>query len=424
MTQPTRITLPSGRAFSYVYDDSGRLKSVGLPSGTSRHSYSVQPSMGFHKLMYLPPGSSSASHAYVEHYDAHGRRLFVMFPGETGRVVYRYNGSTLTEEVSGDRRVEYEPMDGGAGVAVSVLERDFESHSELTMASSGLIVDERTNYGAKTALAGYEFTYAYDALLRLSSLKGRIGGQVLAEQLFTYQAKTGAIEQFGQFKMSRLRPNETSLFDGTAIFTRVLTPYLDLAQSSLTLHNVEVFRMELSHDTKGRINQTRTYTRYVGLKSYVNVKNYTYDADGQLVAVEAPESWRFAYDANGNLAKLTYRGNSIPTQHNAFDRLVKFGEGTYQYDDAGNVIQNAREERFQWSASGLLVRAQKKGVFDVRYFYDHRRRLVGRRDHHGNVTQFFYANTKSPMQVTTQFFQLSHLNRKRSIFFKAHFQIK
>ena len=73
--------------------------------------------------------------------------------------------------------------------------------------------------------------------------------------------------------------------------------------------------MELSYDTKGRINQTRAYTRYVGHKSYVNVKNYTYDADGQLVAVEAPESWQFFYDANGNLAKLTYRGNSIPTHH-------------------------------------------------------------------------------------------------------------
>jgi YD repeat-containing protein len=50
---------------------------------------------------------------------------------------------------------------------------------------------------------------------------------------------------------------------------------------------------------------------------------------------------------------------------------------------AGNVIQNAREERFQWSASGLLIRAQKKNGFDVRYFYDQQRRLMGRKDHHG-----------------------------------------
>ena len=360
--QPVKITLPSGRSFGYQYDDSGDLKSISLPSGSGRHIYSIQPSLGYHKFVYLPPGSSSTAHAYVEHYDSQGRRLLVLFPGETGRIVYRYNQSVLTEEVCGDRRVEY--SDTGSGMAISIIEKDFESRSEK-VSNNGLTFEEKTDYGPKTGLASFKFIYGYDNLLRISNVKGRIGGQVLSELYMTYHAKTGAMEQFGQFKMSRLRPNETSFFDGTAIFTRVLNPYMDLFQSSLTLHNVEVFRMELSYDTKGRINQTRTYTRYVGLKSYVNVKNFTYDADGQLVAVEAPESWRFSYDSHSNLAKLTYRGNSIPMQHNGFDRLIKFGEGAYQYDDAGNVIQNAREERFQWSASGLLVSAQKKGVFEV-----------------------------------------------------------
>lgn len=323
--------------------------------------------MGYYKFIYTPPGSTNSAHTYVEHYDSDGRRLFVMFPGESGRIVYRYNQSKLVEERSGDRRVLY--GDTATGQVISVAERDFESRTERT-ANGAIIFEEKTDYGAKTGLASFKFVYGYDSTLKISSLKGRIGGQMLSEWLFSYQQKTGALEQFGQFKMSRLRPNETSYFDGTAIFTRVLNPYLDLAQSSLTLHNVEVFRMELNYDTKGRINQTRTYTRYVGLKSYVNIKNYTYDADGQLVAVEAPESWRFTYDPHSNLAKLTYRGNSIPMQHNAFDRLIKFGEGAYQYDDAGNVIQNAREEKFQWSASGLLVRAQKKGVFDVRCVHD------------------------------------------------------
>ena len=364
-----QVTLTSGRTFSYAYDESSGLKSLGLPSGSSSHSFSVQPSMGYYKLTYNPPGSSSGAHAYVEHYDSDGRRLFVMFPGESGRIVYLYNQSQLVEEVSGDRRVKY--SDVSTGSVISVVDRDFQSRSEQA-ANDGVIFEDKTEYGAKTSLASFRFVYGYDAAMRVSSIKGRIGGQVLTESLLTYQPKTGALEQFGQFKTSRLRLNETSYFDGTAIFTRVLNGYLDLAQSSLTLHNVEVFRMELSYDSKGRMNQSRTYTRYVGLKSYVNIKNYTYDQDGQLVAVEAPESWRFSYDPHGNLAKLTYRGNTIPMQHNAFDRLIKFGEGAYQYDDAGNVIQNAREEKFQWSASGLLVRAVKKGVFDVRsvpFFY-------------------------------------------------------
>ena len=35
-----------------------------------------------------------------------------------------------------------------------------------------------------------------------------------------------------------------------------------------------------------------------------------------------------------------------------------------------------------------------------RYYYDQHRRLIGRRDQHGNVTQFFYANPQRPLQVS------------------------
>lgn len=37
------------------------------------------------------------------------------------------------------------------------------------------------------------------------------------------------------------------------------------------------------------------------------------------------------------------------------DRIVKFGEGQYKYDNRGLVIQNAREEKFHYNAKGLLV---------------------------------------------------------------------
>lgn len=56
-----------------------------------------------------------------------------------------------------------------------------------------------------------------------------------------------------------------------------------------------------------RISQTRTYTRNVGVNMYTNIKNLTWDPDGQLAAVEAQEPWGFKYDANGNMLSLTYR---------------------------------------------------------------------------------------------------------------------
>lgn len=104
-----------------------------------------------------------------------------------------------------------------------------------------------------------------------------------------------------------------------------------------------------------RISQTRTYTRNVGVNMYTNVKNFTWDKDGQLAGVAAQEPWSFEYDPNGNMLSLTYRGNTIPMEYNQMDRVVKFGEGQYRYDSRGLVVQNAREERFHYNAKGLLV---------------------------------------------------------------------
>lgn len=82
------------------------------------------------------------------------------------------------------------------------------------------------------------------------------------------------------------------------------------------------------------------------------------------------------------------------------DRIVKFGEGQYKYDARGLVAQNAREERFHYNTQGLLVRAIKRGRFDVRYYYDHLNRLTTRKDNFGNVTQFFYNSQERPHEVS------------------------
>lgn len=75
----------------------------------------------------------------------------------------------------------------------------------------------------------------------------------------------------------------------------------------MKLSSLQVFRMEFSRDSRGRISQTRTYTRNVGVNTYTNMKNYTWDCDGQLIGVEAQEPWGFRYDDNGNMLSLTYR---------------------------------------------------------------------------------------------------------------------
>lgn len=107
--------------------------------------------------------------------------------------------------------------------------------------------------------------------------------------------------------MSQPRANETEVSDGTALFSRRFNEYFQNTQVAVTIHRMEVFRMEFAYDLRGRISQTRTYTRNVGVNTYTNTKNYTWDADGQLTGVDAQEPWGFKYDANGNMLALNYR---------------------------------------------------------------------------------------------------------------------
>ncbi|XP_054267852.1 teneurin-a-like isoform X4 [Macrosteles quadrilineatus] len=393
----SHITLPSGRKFTLLYDELGGLRHVMLPSGT-RHSFSAQPSIGFIRYTYTPPGSTRA---YLQHFTHGGHLLQTVYPGDGARVLYRYhNSDQLAEVVHGDgvTQIKHVP---NTNLPSQILhtEKDFEYRWDYQY-SGGLLQEERLDYSPKTGLSNAKFTYQYDDNFRVISVQGRIGGQSLPEHVVQYNARTGAKQQLGQFTLSWPQDNETSLSDGTAVFSRVTNSYFQVASVSVTIHTVEVFRMEFAYDSRNRVSQTRTYTRNVGVNMYTNIKNLTYDPDGQLAAVEAQEPWGFKYDNNGNMLHLTYRANTIPMEYNVMDRIVKLGDGMYRYDNRGLVVQNAREEKFHYNAKGLLIRATKRGRFDVRYYYDHLDRLATRKDNYGNVTQFFYTNHQRPNEVS------------------------
>ncbi|XP_046747871.1 teneurin-a isoform X2 [Diprion similis] len=392
----SKITLASSRRFSLQYDDDGGLRHVTLPSGT-KHSFSCQASLGFLRVTYTPPGSSRA---YLQHYSHDGNLLQTVFPGDGARIVYRYHTSgQIAEIVHGDGKSEIIYTENGLPSEVIHSEKDVEYKWDYQY-NAGLLIEERIDFGAKTGLSNAKFTFEYDDNFRLTAVQGRIGGHTLPQHLMAYNPKTGTLEQIGQFKIGKPKMNETTVSDGTALFSRSTDGRFLETQVTVTIHNMEVFRMEFTHDSRGRINQTRTYTRNVAVNMFTNVKNYTWDYDGQLTGVEAQEPWGFKYDDNGNMLSLTYRGNTIPMEYNAMDRIVKFGEGLYKYDNRGLVVQNAREERFNYNAKGLLVRAMKRGRFDVRYYYDHLDRLATRKDNYGNVTQFFYNNQQRPHEVS------------------------
>lgn len=78
-----------------MYDEQGGLRHVTLPSGT-RHSFSAQPSLGFVRYTYTPPGSTRS---YLQHYTHSGKLLQTVYPGDGGRILYRYHTTGHLAEV-------------------------------------------------------------------------------------------------------------------------------------------------------------------------------------------------------------------------------------------------------------------------------------------------------------------------------------
>lgn len=391
------IVLCSQRKFQLSYDSDGGLRSIQLPTG-SKHVFDLQRSLGFIRFTYTPPGSTKP---YLQHFSYSGALLQTIQPGDGARIVYRYNPQgQLAEIVHGEGKSEFSyNKETGMPNTVAHTERDLEYRWDFEY-NGALLTEERIDFNAKTGLSNAKFTYEYDSNFRLVSTQGRIGGQNLPGVTFAYSTKSGNLEQISQFKLTHPKANTTNVYDGTATFTRTVDGRYLETEMTVYIHRMQVFKMEFTHDIHGRITQTKTFSRNVAITNFSNIKNYTYDCDGQLIGVDAQEPWGFRYDDNGNMLALTYRGNNIPMEYNSMDRIVKFAEGQYKYDVRGYTIQNAREEKFHYSTQGLLIRAVKKGRFDVRYFYDHLNRLSTRKDNFGNVTQFFYNNQDRPYEVS------------------------
>ena len=154
----------------------------------------------------------------------------------------------------------------------------------------------------------------------------------------------------------------------------------------------------------------------------VVVRNYRYDADGQLLSEETTSpsgqrsSQEYSYDANGNLVGLeTKRGKGAVTSHawkySDADHAVDYKRNQIShfpgdYDPHGRLVKDRSRNAYTYSSGGrdLLLGAKVDSTgLEVKYFYDSLGRLIGRWDSSGSVGQFFYSDPERPHLVTHAF---------------------
>ncbi|CAG0919128.1 unnamed protein product [Notodromas monacha] len=409
--QPVAVTTPSGRKYTYSYDARGGLDAIYTPN-RGKHKFLLEPTIGTFKFSYFPPGSDDP---YLTYLDEEGRVHLTALPGNGGKVLYEYGKAQRLQNVLyGGGSVSYRYVDG---IVDGIEQASRHFTSQITFRSLGALPKEiKTDFNSRSGLADSKFQYSWGSDLRLRRIDGRIGGKRLRDIRIEYDRQTGQVKKFGPFMRTRSEWNVGAVTDGVATFVKTFDAYHRVSSSALTIGGVLVFREDFAYDSVGRVESSRVESRSLGgaEATFTQTLNFTYDADGQLTQVESQEPWKFTYDANGNLMSLQLKQTDIAMQTRD-DRLTKFGQGTYRYDERGFVVQNAAEAQFSYDGRGLLMSAQRPDRFFVEYEYDHLHRLVLRRDHLGNVTQLFYASPQKPRLVTHVFHPKE--NRLTSLFY-------
>ncbi|CAN7975618.1 unnamed protein product, partial [Ixodes persulcatus] len=391
---PTEIILPSGSRYILQYDVSGSLQAVITPNG-HKHEIATQTSIGFYKLLYLAPG---VGHPYVLHFNDRGQMLAKFFPKNKGRVVFTYTEEGRLESIMcGPERTDFYYHNSTAlvkSITKNVPSLDFRVDYRH---HGSLLKEERHRYNSRSGLDGAKFRYQYDA--RLSSVEVEINGKTSLTTKYRYNSESGVLDQVQQFLVHRPKLNSIFIQDEARQYSKTIgtDTYGRLVVLAITLWNKEIFSLGLQYDNRSRIKHVHTK---IGKDGSSHASNYTYTVDGFLEEVSGAQSWRFIYDINGNMKSLWEGPRQISLRHDDGDRLIGYGDiELYLVDVRGFIVQRG-EEKFKFNAMGQLVHAFELHQYEVQYVYDSQNRLIARKDHRGNITQFIYADPQHPKAIT------------------------
>ncbi|KAH9422932.1 Teneurin-2 [Dermatophagoides pteronyssinus] len=440
---PSSVTLKSGQKYIFDLDHVGRIQTIITPKG-SRHNLSISLVLGAYRFSYCPPSTpmadinnnihiSPSSHCYLIYFDERWQPLMRVLPYDNGKIIHHYGSKfSFSKDLANDfnrlneeNNIIIDRMIHGSGL----IERWYDQRSQRTVRgiwtnnniefaiqykyirSSSLLKHQTYLFSNIHSISQFSYSYRYDNMMRLRSIQAKLGSITLPSCDFTYDSK-GQIESIGSFRYFEHVFNETLIGDGIALLVRRYDPIKQrLRHNSLTVSDKEVFRSDFIYDANGLLIQTRTFMHHLGANK-VRLQNFTYDADGQLIEMQGREHWRFIYDANGNLITFLYMGNRVDIEYDMADRIRNFGKsqhnsaisGTTPYvtDLRGFIIQRG-DEYLYYNNLGQLLQAITPSRYEVNYVYDHHGRLVLRRDHHKNVTQYLYGHPLKPYLVTHAF---------------------
>ncbi|XP_035215579.1 teneurin-m-like isoform X2 [Stegodyphus dumicola] len=391
---PTEVILPSGSRYLLQYDSVGSLQNIIMPNG-HKHEIAIQISFGFYKQLYLSPG---VKYPYIIHTNELNQVLVKQLPKNKGRVIYKYDeGGLLSTQVCGSEQTDFTYYEQKSLLkSVVKVASGIELKIEYRYHGS-LLKEERHRFSSRSGMDSAKFKFVYDG--RLSSAIVEINSKSSSEIKYRYNTETGILEQIQHFIIHRPKINSIFIQDEMRQYSKTigLDAYGRIVVLAVTLWNKEIYSLNLLYDNRNRVKQSRMK---IGREGMINVSNYTYTLDGFIEEVTGNDKWKFSYDINGNLNSIFDGQHQLSLRYDDSDRLLAYGESlSYSVDDRGFIVQRG-EEKFRFNADGQMTHAFQLHQYETFYYYDHRNRLVARKDHRGNVTQYFYSDPLHPDRLT------------------------
>ncbi len=315
---------PAGSAWSYTYDYAGRVIRIADPLGRST-------TLTYGNEGELLSRTDARGDTVRIRNDALGRPLALTYPGGQAWQI-SYDAGNRVTSLSGEGWTRaYQRDAAGRALLVADIRAGRSTWVGYSYNGDGQVAEMRTSEGER-------ITYAYGSLGELKRVSGPLG-----ETEYTYETAR------------QLAPLRTGVRTGP-------------------------LRTTLSHDALGRVTEMRQYQQ--GSREGVDrTTRYTYDAAGNVLAIETPEGVRsyaydaldrlvsyvdaagletaYTYDAVGNRTSLVV-GNESPVlyRYDAAHQLLQAGDTVYAYDRNGRLISSAGPEslrRYSWDYQGRLV---------------------------------------------------------------------
>ena len=360
--------LPDLREIVFDYDDNGNVTSI-VPPGRPQHGFTFTATDRHEQ--YSPPRVGDGLGFTRSTYNPDGQ-LTLITRADNTTIAFGYDAGGRIQSLSApdaSLTMSYVPT---TGHLASVTSTD---GSSLTYAYDGFLMKSVTWGGAVTGAVGYN----YDSFFRLAA-------ESVGTSSINYgYDDDGLLKSAGAMTITRHPANGrltgTSLGAASDSYSYNLSGEISGYTAAYT--GAPVLSFGYTRDAIGRI-------------ATIGSRGYEYDGSGRLVRVTnsgAPVS-EYDYDANGNRIAHRYLGGSTTAIYDDQDRLLTYGDTTYEYTVNGDLKTKTLAgvtTTFDYDAFGNLRSVQIPGR-RIDYVIDGQGRRIGKKGNGVLIQGWLYAD--------------------------------